>query len=130
MTRTPRSAALALAALLTATAAPQVLAHEDIFVSLDVPGAGGTIILDGYADITEAIKPGRKLFEAHFESIFTPFKTDDPGFNGEASSVVPSSLRRPRYLDEWDGTTWATSGFDEFLVLRTRVPGRTSRCRR
>lgn len=124
MTRTPRSAALALAALLTATAAPQVLAHEDIFVSLDAPGAGGTIILDGYADITEAIKPGRKLFEAHFESIFTPFTTDDPGFNG--GGFIGGSVIGYVVLDtlmKWEGTTWATSGFDEFLILENKGPG-------
>lgn len=98
-------------------------AHTDIEAEIDPPAnASGTLIIDPHDEIVTAtaIKPGRKVYEAEFGELGSPFGTDDPGFVVEDGNGIAGSILGFNVLDslwKWDGGAWTNSGFNEFFTI-------------
>lgn len=117
--QTVRAAVLGLALCSPLMAA----AHTDIEVEIDPPAnASGTLIVDPHDEITAAtaIKAGRKIYEAEFGELGSPFGTDDPGFVVEDGNGIAGTILGFNVLDslwKWDGSAWTNSGFDELFTI-------------
>jgi hypothetical protein len=114
---------LAMALALCLAAPGAYAAHADIEVEISPPqDPAGLLIVDPHNEIPVAnwVKPGRKVFEAEVGELGKPFKTDDPGFDIDDGNGIPGSVLAFEVMGtlmKWDGLTWASSGFDEYLEI-------------
>ncbi|MEM7542948.1 MAG: hypothetical protein AAF384_15380 [Pseudomonadota bacterium] len=114
---------VALGLMLFALSFASYAIHSDIEIELD-GGKFEVETADG-APPAEVTLGGLKLFETEFGELGNLFATDEPGWEaedgtGNAGEIVGVEIMAN--LRRWDGSMFATTGFDEFIRISGASP--------